>query len=139
MTTREGGCLCGDVRIEVAGDPVTQGICHCRQCQRNCGGSAATFLIYPAQSVTLTQGELRYFDTVGDGGSAVARGFCPNCGTPIMSSLEHVDAVRIVKLGAFDDPSFFKPEAVFWTTEAHDWAEFPENAVQFEHNPPRGG
>ena len=133
---RAGGCLCGDVRIEVTGEPMTSGVCHCGQCQKNCGGSAATFMVFTAANVSLLKGELRYFDTVADSGNKISRGFCPNCGTPIMSRLERTDKVIIVKLGAMDDPSFFTPEAVFWTSTAHDWADFPDNTDQYFENPP---
>jgi len=30
----EGGCQCGALRYRVAGDPVSVGICRCRECQR---------------------------------------------------------------------------------------------------------
>lgn len=136
MEKRTGGCLCGEVAIEITGDPLTMGECHCGQCRRNCGGNAAAFLMYPAAAVTLTKGSLSHFDTVADSGNKIARGFCPNCGTPIMSTLERSDEIVIVKLGALDDPSFFTPQAEFWTSTAHDWVTFPQGAVQFEENAP---
>ena len=139
MSVRSGGCLCGAVRIEVSGEPISQGICRCRACQRNCGGQPANILIYPADAVELKQGELSYYDTPGDSGAHVSRGFCPNCGAPVMSSLSSTDAITIVKLGALDDPSFFKPEVIYWTSAAQPWAVHPEGVPQFTHNPPAGG
>lgn len=136
MTIRTGGCLCGDIQIEASGTPVTMGECHCRQCQKNCGGNAAAFVVYPKAAVKLSKGELRFYKTVADSGNKIARGFCPQCGTPIMSTLDRTDDVVIVKLGALDDPSFFTPRVEFWTSAAHRWTDFPEDAIQFSENPP---
>lgn len=136
MTTRKGGCECGAVRIEVSGDPMMQALCHCRQCQKNCGGNAAAIVLYPTQALTITQGELKFHGTKADSGNVVSRGFCPECGTPMLSKVSTTDDFRIIKLGAFDDPSFFEPGTVFWTKEAHAWARDPEGAVCFEANPP---
>ncbi|WP_299970059.1 GFA family protein [uncultured Roseobacter sp.] len=71
-----GACLCGAVRITVAGayDP-RPGACHCRMCQRWSGG---LFLCFEAQpeAVTVT-GEVARFRS-----SAFAeRAFCPACGS----------------------------------------------------------
>ena len=139
MTVHEGGCLCGDVRIQISGEATLEGECHCGQCRKNCGGNAAAFLMFPKDAVRLVKGNLRYFDTIADSGNKIARGFCPNCGTPIMSFLERSDEIVIVKLGALDDPSFFTPKMVFWTSAAHDWAQFPEGAVLCRENTPPAG
>ncbi|MEP6343787.1 MAG: GFA family protein [Maricaulaceae bacterium] len=136
MKQHTGGCLCGNVRIEITGEPMTSGVCHCGQCQKNCGGNAAALMVFPTTAVKITKGKLRYFDTIADSGNKISRGFCSNCGTPIMSNLERTDEIIIVKLGAMDDPSFFTPTVVFWTSVAHSWATFPEGTVQFPENPP---
>ena len=134
MTQHNGGCLCGDILIEIVGEPIIEGECHCGQCRKNCGGNAAAFLMFQKDAVKLVKGKLRYFETVADSGNKIARGFCPRCGTPIMSNLLRTDEIIIVKLGALDDPSFFKPKMVFWTSAAHDWAQFPKGAVLCEKN-----
>lgn len=136
MTVHKGGCACGDIRIEVMGEPLMVGECHCGQCHKNCGGSPASLTIFPKSAVTLTKGALRFFATTADSGNKINRGFCPTCGTPIMSTLERTDEIVVVKLGALDDPSLFTPQVVFWTSTAHDWASFPDGTIQYEKNPP---
>ena len=93
-------------------------------------------MVFPKAAVKLVKGELRYFNMVADSGNKIARGFCPNCGTPIMSNLERTDEIIIVKLGALDDRSFFTPEVVFWTSTANHWAKFQEDTIQHTENPP---
>ena len=136
MTVHTGGCACGDIRIEAAGEPLMVGECHCGQCQKNCGGSGASLTIYPKDAVRITKGSLRFYATTADSGNNVNRGFCQNCGTPVMSTLDRSDEIVVVKLGALDDPSVFTPQVVFWTSEAHAWTKFPDGTVQHEANPP---
>ena len=135
MTKETGRCLCDKVQLEFLSEPISCGRCHCLQCQKNCGGSPSTLLIYPAQAVKLTQGELKFFDTVADSGNKISRGFCPTCGTPVMSKLERTDEIVIVKMGVMDDPSKYRPDTIYWTSMAQDWAHIPEDCVTYEANP----
>ena len=43
MTEWRGGCLCGKVRFQLAGDPFDAGWCHCRNCQLASGSPAMVF------------------------------------------------------------------------------------------------
>jgi hypothetical protein len=71
-----GHCLCGAVKITVAGkhDPRV-GACHCRMCQRWSGG---LFLCFEADAAAVTvTGEVTRYRS-----SAFAeRAFCPSCGS----------------------------------------------------------
>ena len=136
MTEITGRCLCNDIEIVMNADPLVSGKCYCSQCQKSCGGSSASVLVFPAQAVNVTKGELRFHESLADSGSKVGRGFCPNCGTPILSRLEHNKDILVVKLGALDKPESFRPTVAFWTSEAHDWSKFPDDCIQFTHNPP---
>ena len=44
MDVHTGKCLCGDVNLQVAGEPVVQGNCHCTDCKKNTGAAYATIL-----------------------------------------------------------------------------------------------
>ena len=72
----EGHCLCGAVRIEVAGDHDPRiGACHCRMCQRWSGGLFVEFTAETAGVRVI--GEVARYRS-----SAFAeRAFCPTCGT----------------------------------------------------------
>ncbi|MFL5972571.1 MAG: GFA family protein [Gaiellaceae bacterium] len=39
MATREAACHCGQLRLEVTGDPFAVSICHCLACQRRTGSA----------------------------------------------------------------------------------------------------
>ena len=47
MTNLTGGCLCGQVRYTITGEPIRSGICHCRSCQHYTGSAFEPFMIFP--------------------------------------------------------------------------------------------
>ena len=71
-----GHCLCGAVKISVAGahDPRV-GACHCRMCQRWTGGLFVCFTA-EAAAVTVTGTVARYRSS-----PFAERAFCPRCGS----------------------------------------------------------
>ena len=71
-----GHCLCGAVRITVAGhhDPRV-GACHCRMCQRWSGGLFLCFTA-DASAVTIEGTVTRYRSS-----TFAERAFCPRCGS----------------------------------------------------------
>src|SRR5690242_18150006 len=73
MPRYTGGCLCGEVRIEIAAAPYRVGICHCLDCRKRQGAVFHTFAVFPVDAVTVT-GETGEFDN---------RHFCPICGSPL--------------------------------------------------------
>src|SRR2546423_4061095 len=56
-STFEGQCFCGAVRIEVAGDPVGAGYCHCASCRSWSAGPVNAFTLWKPEAVKVTQGE----------------------------------------------------------------------------------
>ena len=56
MLTRTGGCLCGAVRYECAGEPQFALQCHCRDCQRQSGAPHVAAVRMPAATFRIVQG-----------------------------------------------------------------------------------
>ena len=86
MASVTGGCACGAVRYECSADPIMAANCYCTDCQHSTGTAMASVLLVPKAALKLT-GELKHYESTGDSGNKVSRGFCPNCGSPILSSL----------------------------------------------------
>lgn len=94
----EGRCLCGAVRITVAGahDP-RPGACHCRMCQRWSGG---LFLCFEAAAAAVrVTGKVARFAS----SEFAERAFCPVCGAHLwMRDTGAADAPYELMPGLFD-------------------------------------
>ena len=129
-----GGCACGAIRYETDADPILMLNCHCRDCQRASGGAYAAFVVVPKAAVRL-QGERRYHHSVGDAGKAVERGFCPACGSPVITKLERLPDVLALQAGSLDDPSRYEPAMDIFTASAQPWDHLHPDTRKLPHGP----
>ncbi len=119
MAVYKGGCACGRVRYDITADPIRMVNCHCRDCQRASGSAFGAVMIFPADSATLI-GEIRYFAVTSDSGNRMSRGFCPNCGSPIVATLAKPELI-LIQAASLDDPAQFRPSANIWMRSAVPW------------------
>jgi hypothetical protein len=113
-----GGCACGAIRYEFAGEPVLSLNCHCRDCQRETGSAYAPIMIVPTAGFAVTRGAPRKFEVVADRGSTATRWFCGDCGSPLFGG--GTDTVNL-RAGSFDDPGVFRPAMDIYTSSAQPW------------------
>ena len=52
----EGGCMCGAVRYEAVGEPITVGHCHCHSCRGHTGAPVVTVVMFERDRVKFTKG-----------------------------------------------------------------------------------
>lgn len=129
----EGGCYCGQVRYEAAGDIAMKIQCFCRECQYTTGGSPLLGAGVPADGFKVTKGELKDFKR-DDLENAVTRQFCGNCGTQIASLA--MPGVVILKVGTLDDPAAFEgPQMSIYTCDAQPFHHVPSDIPAFEKLP----
>ena len=55
--TYEGSCLCGQIRIQVTGSPVSAGYCHCKTCRTWHAAPVNAYATWPNEAVRITEGE----------------------------------------------------------------------------------
>jgi len=94
-----GGCLCGAIRYEASVAPLGGYYCHCTMCQKNYGGLFQTTVKFPADSFRYTRGQPKFYVSSAHG----RRGFCADCGSPIVFVYRGVDVVWVL-LGSLDHP-----------------------------------
>src|ERR1043166_1844424 len=97
-----GGCACGAIRYQSTAEPVMMLHCHCRDCQQSSGGPFSSFVIVPTEAFKLLQGSPCFHASPSEAGGKTRRGFCPDCGSPIMgkaASLPQFSALRTSRLG----------------------------------------
>jgi hypothetical protein len=113
---------------------MSAGHCHCVDCQRATGSGKATIVFVPSASLEVF-GEYRIYTVVGSDGSHVSRGFCPTCGSPIISYVAEQPDVRFIKAGSLDDASWVRTEASYWQVSAQPWDPVNVDIPSFEKNP----
>ncbi len=133
--TRAGRCLCGDIRLEIAADPMFGGFCQCRDCQRQTGTGHASAMGFPESAVKITGRPAYYVSTAGSG-ATVRRGFCPRCGTRLVFASSGMPGVVLVSPGLFDDPALFKPEIVVYASRGQAWDHLDPALARFSEMPP---
>ena len=113
----EGGCLCGAVRYRVLGGAVALTLCHCRTCRRAAAAPSVAWAIFAASGFAFTAGAPRYFRS----SPHIERGFCAQCGTPLVYRSERRPNVVDVTTVSLDTPEPFAPHREIWTEEKLAW------------------
>jgi hypothetical protein len=129
-----GGCACGAIRYEIAGEPLFQNHCRCRDCQQKSGTGHGSYLTFPRGGVKL-QGKATHWDIVADSGKVKTRAFCPTCGSPVYMTFSGNPDVFTVHAASLDDPKRFKPQAVTYNVRAYEWDDIDPALTRFEKMP----
>ena len=133
-----GECLCGSYRYQFDRDQVISSHhCHCKDCQKVTGSGKATIVMVPTESFT-AEGELKTHTVTGTDGGHVTRGFCPNCGSQLISYMEEMPAIRFVKAGTLEDSSWVSVSSSFWRCTAEPWSPVDPGCQAFDQNPDMG-
>jgi len=133
MTSHTATCSCGQLSIEVHGEPRGVGVCHCLACQRRTGSVFAQLASFNTPySVT---GTAREYVRAGDEGSRFVFRFCPECGTNVFHT-EVGDEGRVsVAVGCFAEPAFPPPTLSVYDCRRHPWVQLPPGARAFDKDP----
>ena len=123
-----GGCLCGAIRYEANGPPVSAGACHCRACQRFTGSAFGAYVGFPRAALRFTKGEPKVFVRH----SIKERGFCPECGSSLtdryvvpMSGASGPDMYWVL-LGTLDRPEAVPLEFHYGVESQLPWVHFDD-------------
>jgi hypothetical protein len=122
---RSGGCNCGKVRLELRGEPIRVGLCHCLTCRRETGSAFMAFAIWEAGAVTVTGTTASWKDTTDQ------RHFCPGCGSSLFGTSNEDNEIE-VRIGALDEaPSGLAPDYELWVPRREHW--LPERPGTAQH------
>ncbi len=133
MSSRTASCVCGQLRIEVEGEPLGVGVCHCLACQRRTGSVFAALAGFAAPwRVT---GSATEYVRAGDQGARFRFRFCPVCGSTVFHTEEGQDGHVSVAVGAFADPAFPPPQVSVYDCRRHPWVQLPPGTRVFDADP----
>ena len=133
---RQGGCLCGAVRYAVDGPLSGIIVCHCKDCQRASGSTAAYNVRVATRDLTITKGACDHYTVTAESGQELTRMFCARCGSQLFSQRAQLPDVLSIKAGTLDDPGGLALARHIWTARAMPWdtidAELPCHEGEFD-------
>jgi hypothetical protein len=130
-----GGCLCGAVRYESSGPPILSLNCHCRDCQRASGGPFTSSLFVPSEALQVN-GTVKFYDSKGESGQIIRRGFCPDCGSALFGRPAVLGNLVSIRPGTLDDPSSFRPIMDIYAASAQPWDRLDPDLPKHAKAPP---
>ncbi len=124
-----GGCMCGAVRFEATGAPLSTNYCHCTSCRKHTGAPVVTLVGYKIDQVKFTKGERKIYES----SPGVGRAFCGQCGTPLTWEGDGGEFGPLVELliSTFDDPNAFAPQGHLHHAERISWFETTDNLPRY--------
>jgi hypothetical protein len=129
-----GGCACGALRWQATGEPLIQGFCHCRSCQRTSGGGHVGFICFPETAVTV-QGETRSYTRSGGSGRPATRYACPVCQSVVFGRADVMAGQINLYAGSLDDPARFKPKMAIYVGERPPWDDVSRGLTCYDTVP----
>lgn len=124
-----GGCFCGAIRYQLAGEPTGVSICHCNDCRRCAGAPMVAWAMYPDTDLTVTKGQPK---TINSSGTAM-RSFCSDCGTGLFYRNEPIlPGIVDIQSATLDDPNALPPTQQFQIAERLIWAKHIHELPEFE-------
>ena len=133
MSSKTASCACGQLRIEVQGEPLGVGVCHCLACQQRTGSVFAALAAYATPFKVV--GTATEFVRTGDHGSTFRFRFCPTCGSTVFHTEEGDDRYVSVAVGAFADPGFPAPRDSVYECRRHAWVQLPVDTTRYDRDP----
>jgi hypothetical protein len=124
-------CHCDSLRAITSGEPLSVGMCHCKQCQRRTGAIASSVAAFAKDQVTI-EGHTKVFERAGQSGRKVRFYFCPNCGTSLYWEADARPDFYILAVGAFADPNFPPPSVSIFEESKHTWLQLPDGMKHFQ-------
>jgi len=131
-----GGCACGAIRYRLTSQPSETSWCHCSHCRKSSGAPAVPYTTLPRQGFVLEKGkaEMRSIKLT----NFAERLFCPNCGSPIATRLDHQPDEIDITVATLDDPEALPPEFHIFTQSEVSWARHEDRLPRYARTPRDG-
>jgi hypothetical protein len=129
--SREAACHCGQLRLQVAGDPFSVSICNCHACQRRTGSAFGIQAAFKSDQVQVI-GRFSDFTRVSDEPDRKEGvfHFCPTCGSQVFTTEPAAPDLVVVSVGSFADPTFPPPTESGYDSRRHPWVHLPDSIRQ---------
>lgn len=132
---RAGGCQCGELRYEIAREPLALYVCHCRECQKQSASAFGMSLEVPRAGLRLVQGTPKFWTRAADSGRRLKCAFCPTCGSRLWHESGGASQTITIKAGSLDAPADMSRAIHIWVSRKLPGVVIPDGAKQFPEEP----
>jgi hypothetical protein len=122
-----GGCLCGAVRYRIDGPLRDVLICHCVECRRWHGTTAASTASAREQLTMVEDRGLRWVESPASDAGA-RRGFCGECGSSLFWDAPGRPHIAIAA-GTVDGKTGLRVTGHWFTSQKGDWYDLPDDGL----------
>jgi hypothetical protein len=138
MANRDAACHCGQLRLEVEGDPLAVSICNCLACQRRTGSAFGMQAGFKPEQVHVT-GRFSDYSRISDESDRKEHvfHFCPDCGSQVFYTEPTEPDLIVVSVGSFADPTFPPPTESGYDFRRHPWVGLPDSIERSLWDPVR--
>jgi len=92
-------------------------------------------VIVPKEAFKPTKGSPRFHDSPSEAGGKTHRGFCADCGSPIVVNADAAPQFAAIRTASLDDPGWFNLQMDVWTCDAHPWDQMNPALPKFAKYP----
>lgn len=126
-----GRCQCGEIQYEISGDNLGLVVCFCTKCQRSSTGISTYSMPIHRNSLKVTSGVLKQWESTSDSGNRSIVHFCATCGNQIYSENPNAPEILRLKAGTLDNASDLEPDAHLWLENAPAWIQLPPDTLKY--------
>lgn len=115
-TKYSGACFCGEVQLEVSGEPLISGYCHCADCRVWSGTPITAWVKWPYEALRIAAGEaslITYAKT-----ERTPRASCGKCGGHLGALRADADTPHFVGLPDLFAELDFQPTMHVWCKDS---------------------
>ncbi|MDE2404083.1 MAG: GFA family protein [Sphingomonadales bacterium] len=132
----QGGCACGAIRYEIAGETLPRVVCcHCRDCQTHTG-SAFDLTAFVAPDDMRILGRPVAAPRLSPRGMRTTLHACEVCFTPLYVVHEASPGWLLLRCGTLDDSEAIVPAVHMFTRSKQPWITLPEGVPAYPEFPP---
>jgi len=117
---KTASCSCGQLILEVQGEPLRASVCHCYECQKRTGSVFGAQLRFDRDKVRVV-GKHHCFQRTADSGNRIETAFCPECGSTLLIRMLTMPEVVAVPMGSFAGEFCLQPNYSVYEARMPSW------------------
>ena len=124
MSNVTGGCHCGAIRYQVAGELIVHALCHCSDCRRHAGAPVVGWTMYAEDAVKVTKGQPKVYKSSSRPPPFLRR---LRHGA-VLHQCEHPTGIIDIQSATYDDPDAVPAMVHIQTAERLGWMSARKSA-----------